>query len=273
MTAAQYAAVIAVPFALPAHPGGAPVHGAAPTAFQIAETIRVFNADLEELAIASRVGREIKQQILLAVDTRYITALEHEDFGFADVTVAALLTHLTETYGQLTRAEIEANRSSIATAWTPEDPIEELWSRLREIKRISIVAGEELQNDTLMSLTFLMFEATGVFSTACDMWRVKPDADKTMPNFKTHFNTENEERIRKLTIAQAGFHGANAANETPETPPADDVAAAAVVSPAPAPPPAAAGNPHAIANDGVRMYYCWSHGLGTNSRHTSATCN
>ena len=93
MTVAQYAPIGAVAFTLPAHPGGAPVHGAAPTAFQIAETIRVYNADLEEIAIASRVAREIKQQILLAVDTRYITALEHEDFGFADVTIATIRHH------------------------------------------------------------------------------------------------------------------------------------------------------------------------------------
>lgn len=58
------------------------------------------------------------------------------------------------------------------------------------------------------------FETTGVFTTACDIWCcVKPVANKTYANFKIHFATENEERICKLTVNQAGFHGAKAATE------------------------------------------------------------
>ena len=30
---------------------------------------------------------------------------------------------------------------------------------------------------------------------------------------------------------------------------------------------------HAISKDGNKWYYCWTHGLGKNKTHTSATCN
>jgi len=31
---------------------------------------------------------------------------------------------------------------------------------------------------------------------------------------------------------------------------------------------------HAITtNDGLQMYYCWTHGLGFNQTHTSASCS
>jgi hypothetical protein len=116
-----------------------------------------------------------------------------------------------------------------------------------------------------------MFEATGVFTIACDTWRVKAAAEKTYANFTAHFTEENRERLRKLTAAQAGYHGANAI--TPGSPPpevrtdarAPDVAAAAQQPPA-------TPVPHVVTNDGVRMYYCWTHGLGTNATHTSSTC-
>lgn len=270
MPAAEYLALAGQAFDLPAHPGAAPVHGAAATAAQIAETIRIYNATLADLATANTVRGEIKKQIIEAVDRLYLAALEDEDFGFADVTVTAMLTHLQTTYGPLTRVELEENRSSIATAWNLDDPIEHLWARLREIKRISIAGHEELADATIMELTFLMFEKTGVFTTACDTWRVKPTADKTLPNFREHFTTENQERLRKLTAAQAGFHGANAATPAPATP---------SEMPPPVPAPDAVANNTAttptaqvITNDGVRMYYCWTHGLGTNSNHTSASC-
>lgn len=126
MPAAEYLALAGQAFDLPAHPGAAPVHGAAATAAQIAETIRIYNATLADLATANTVRGEIKKQIIEAVDRLYLAALEDEDFGFADVTVTAMLTHLQTTYGPLTRVELEENRSSIATAWNLDDPIEHL---------------------------------------------------------------------------------------------------------------------------------------------------
>jgi len=31
--------------------------------------------------------------------------------------------------------------------------------------------------------------------------------------------------------------------------------------------------PHVVMDDGVHMIYCWTHGLGFNPMHTSATCD
>jgi hypothetical protein len=262
MTDAAYLALTHNAFTLPGHPGPAPVHGDNATGAQIAETIRIYNAELAEIAISSTFRATIKQQIIAAVDDLYLSAISHEEFGFADVTPFQMLEHLQATYGIITRAEVEHNRGSIQSAWNLDDPIEMLWTRLTEIRRISREAQEELSAATIMELTILMFEHTGVFTTACDMWRIKPDGDKTYTNFMAHFTAENKERIRRLTISQAGYQGANAV--TPGTLPT--VAANAATQAAPAP------TNQVIANDGTRMYYCWSHGLGTNPRHTSALC-
>jgi hypothetical protein len=92
-----------------------------------------------------------------------------------------------------------------------------------------------------------------------------------------HFEKGNKERIRKLTTKAAGYHGANAAissnastsGETLPTTilkdnPSQDTAAAATTL--------TANTASIRTNSNVTMYYCWTHGLGKNQAHTSATC-
>lgn len=243
---------------LPAHPGAAPTHAAGASGPTIAENTRVYNATLAELDKANNVHAELVNQILAAVPDKYLAALQHDDYGYATVTIAQMLTHLTTTYGRLTRTDLEKNRASITSCWNCDEAIEDLWLRLSEIKRIATDGNEPLTDNAIMELTFLMFEQTGVFTTACDMWRTKATADKTYGNFQIHFAAENEERLRKLTLGQVGFHGANAAT---------------IINPAPAQTPPTIPTPaRVIANNDVHVYYCWTHGLGFNTGHTSATC-
>jgi len=97
------------------------------------------------------------------------------------------------------------------------------------------------------------------------MWRTRPAANKTFPEFCVYFTAKNKDRLRKLTTSQAGFHGANAA-----------IAAVTTSPSAAAKPVTLMSSQHTAivtTNDGSSMYYCWTHGLGFNKTHTSATCS
>jgi hypothetical protein len=86
---------INIAFAIPVHPGNAPaVHHAAATGVQIAETIRLFNQEIDDHRLYERVQAELKQQLLKAVDSRYLQVLEDLDFGYADVSPQTMLNHL-----------------------------------------------------------------------------------------------------------------------------------------------------------------------------------
>jgi hypothetical protein len=89
-----------------------------------------------------------------------------------------------------------------------------------------------------------------------------------MDNFKKHFCTKNKARLAKLTAQTAGYHGAHAASSVSPS--------VTTTSTPPAPPPVnntvAAATPSVLTDDSVRMYYCWSHGLGKNKEHTSRMC-
>ena len=275
MPAAPYIALTGHAFTLPNAPGPAPVHLAGATNFEINETIRLYNVAVVDIRTAHSVRAAIKAQILKAVENTYLTVLQDATFGFSDVTPTTMLEHLYTTYGTLTHDDLEANRKKLSEPWNVDNPIEDLWAAVEEIKRIAAGAQEPLSEAVCMGMLFTMLEGLGVLTWACDTWSRKPAADKTWANFQAHFSAEDKERLRKLTSGLAGFHGANAATDA--TPPVDlHTAFAATTTPATprrtptaVPPTPAAG---VLTNDGTRAYYCWTHGLGTNANHTSATC-
>jgi hypothetical protein len=192
---------------------------------------------------------------------RYFRLLADPDFGYADVSVAALLMHLRSTYGTITLEDLETNRARLSADWNPDSPIEDVWALIRETQRFAADGNDPISDTTVLSLLLTAFEKTGVFTTAVDKWRDKDPADWTLANFQAHFTKANIERKRKskLTAQSGGFHTANAAAGNPP--------------PTPSTPPATPGGPSSFRGPtGISWYYCHTHGLGRNKAHTSPTC-
>ena len=136
MTPAAYLARAGVAFDVPVHPGNAPVHAPLATAAQIAETIRLFTQTTKEHKMYLTVHACLKQQLLKAVDYRYLQILEDPDYSYADVTPLAMLEHLETTYGQITPEDIEKNHNLLSGEWSPDSPIEDICWNVSFIVRI-----------------------------------------------------------------------------------------------------------------------------------------
>jgi len=126
MPTADYFTLTGVAFQLPAHPGDNPILLASATQFVLSKLVHVFKAELAELTLAVTLHEELKKQLLTAINHLYLAALDDNTFGFADVSVADILTHLHTAYGTITHTKLETNQASIATLWTPANPIETL---------------------------------------------------------------------------------------------------------------------------------------------------
>ncbi len=186
MPAADYLARAGVDFDLPIHPGNTPVHAAGATSAQITETNRIYKQAIDEHLLVNTVREQLKQQILKAVSSRYLQILENADFGYADVTPATMLLHLKATYGRITPEGIETNRSLLSATWSPDDPIEDLWMRIRDCQRYTSAAGEPITDGTAVRPALGVLEKTRVFNAAATKWRDKPYASPTLPHHKTH---------------------------------------------------------------------------------------
>jgi len=93
---------------------------------------------------------ELKKLTLAAVDQLFLASLDDDTFGFAQVSVTDMLTHLQTTYGTITCADLEANCASIATLWSPADPIKLLWECLHEVQCITNVRDDPITNQAII---------------------------------------------------------------------------------------------------------------------------
>jgi hypothetical protein len=265
VTAAAYLVLAEVDFVPPPNPGAVPVHAATATAAQITEANRRFDAARLEFQTYTIVEGLLKRQVLAAVDSIYLDELNDETVGFATATCRDLLQHLRLNYGTITPDQLEDNLRNLERQWQPPSPLEALFQQLKKCQRFAADGNDPITNKTVVRAALKNIEATGLFTDACRDWRKKSEATQTLTAFKTDFSAADKERLRQTTSASAGYHGANAVRAVPR--------AAAPSVPSPAPSSSSSSTPnYRPASTPRNFHYCWSHGLGRNSRHTSRTC-
>ena len=230
---AEYYALTAVPFLIPAHPGQPPDHPAGATNAQIHSTNTTYAFELAKHKEYVTTHNALCTLLLKALPTNCYDILEDDNYGYANVMPLQILSHVQTTYCKITAKHLEKNRELLKAPWNPDDPITTLWTRIRNCKKF----------------------AAPYIST----WHLHGSADHTFTNFIEHFTITNKVRIEELTSLTAGFHSANLAVPMPILPPTTPPAITNLAV------------PHGTA-EGYKMFYCWTHGLSFSQAHTSLTC-
>ena len=94
MDIAAYTAQVGVSFFAPAHPGPTPVHAAGTTGPMITAANRAYDRLVQDYHTYRQTVRELKQQLIAAVNPLYIKTLEDDKFGYANVSPDTILAHL-----------------------------------------------------------------------------------------------------------------------------------------------------------------------------------
>lgn len=261
MPAAEYIALPgAVAYDAPVHPGVQVPAIAGATAIQITQANRVYDKSLERFKLHNSVDIAVKQQILTAVDERFVSTLRDHTLGFALVTAAQILAHLETTYNTVTSEVLEKNRSNISAEWNPDDGMETIYTRITAAQQFATAAGADnaISDATAIFLAITAIENTGIFGDACSDWRKLANADQTMDRFKLDMTHAWKERNRRISAKSAGYEALlitradTKENKSPNKPPTQTT-------------------PDVLVGT-VPMFYCWTHGLGFSSNHTSCTC-
>ena len=262
MEAPAYLQRAGTAFLLPIHPGPQLDHAVNATAAQITAANRAYDSELDVFRRYVQVNEAIRQQILIAVDSTYYNVLEDDTFGYADVTIIVLLAHLQLNYATLSADDLEFNRMRLSETWNPDEPLENLWIKVKHLRAVALAGGEPFLDSTVMRLLLSALEKAGVYTHSICTWRDKPELERNWGAFQTHFIHGEKERLRLLTAGTTGYHGAHSAlaNVLPS------FAAAASVPVTPAP------STTQFRSNNINLFYCWSHGLNRNPAHTSATC-
>jgi hypothetical protein len=125
-----YNTLSAIPFIQPINPGLQPNILAGATGQQISaitwghtKTHRIWK---EYLA----TDKNLKQQVLAAVNETYYRTLRNRITGFANVTTWQLIEHLYNTYGNINPADLIDNDERMKTTYEPSQPVKVLHDQI-----------------------------------------------------------------------------------------------------------------------------------------------
>jgi hypothetical protein len=246
-----------IAYVTPPDPGIQAPAPAAATAMQITQANRLYDSNVTRFEMHNNVCLELKCMILAAVGDKYVSTLQHLLLRYAQVTVKALLQHLTDTYSEITQEVLENNHSKISAEWNPDNGIEMILMRITDAQQFAATAGDDhiILVSTAMYLALTAIDNTGVFLEPCADWRKHHLAEQTLANFTADFTHAWKEHNRRISAKAARYQALLTTKEEDKENISPDMSSKPDVN-----------------IDGIKMYYCWSHGLGFNSNHTSCTC-
>jgi hypothetical protein len=193
-----------VEFHLPVFPGENPVHPPGANGPVITETNRAHLANLTQFNTYRDIENGLKEMLLAAVPKTFIQVLEHQLFGFSQVSALQLLTHLDTTYGKVTNQDLANNLEQMNHQWDPSAPLEDLWTQIQMARNYAATTSEIMDTNALLSAEKNLTNS-GVFTTAFDQWRIKPSAEQTYDNLMTHFNNADINRLHAKTVSEARY--------------------------------------------------------------------
>ena len=87
---------------MPAAPPAAPTFPANSTGAQISEARRTFSDEVRSFKIYHSFDAVLTQQLLTAIDDKYVKVHKNRNTGYARVTTRTLIENLLQTYGRIT---------------------------------------------------------------------------------------------------------------------------------------------------------------------------
>ena len=123
-----------------------------------------------------------------------------------------VLAYLFETYGKIPSKEVKQKEAEICTmTFHPADPMILLYNPIEQLEKMAQSAQIPYTARQILDIALTVLRNTRDFERALGNWELKPQAQKTWSNFKTHF-TAAQKQLKAIggpTIQQAGYHKVN----------------------------------------------------------------
>ena len=180
------------------------------TQYQIRAAERAHEEETKLFQQYNACDKALKQMLIGAVDSMFLTAVCDPHVGFANITTLELLTHLYRTYGRITDVDLRKNQEVLNEAFDPNLPIESFFRRVEACVDFAAAGQTPFSPQQVVSSAFYTIQKSGYFPDDSKEWRRLPDGDKTWDGFKDHFARAYHELKETMDTAQTGgFHTAN----------------------------------------------------------------
>jgi len=151
-----------VGFIMPPPPPASPAHPVNASAAATAERNRQWVSDVAEYQLINNVLNKITQMIRKAIKSTHYEVLNDPIIGYANVTPEQLLTHLVTNYGAIDRRAMRKNKEQLSNEWSPDAPIEDLWTHVVKVRKIAADGGDPISVATTITTIIDVFKKTGI---------------------------------------------------------------------------------------------------------------
>jgi hypothetical protein len=176
------------------------------------EALRVFHE-------VRGVEKALTQQVVAAVEAKYLLALKNRQTGQFNGNLLEILTHLLTTYGEISPAQLCAfEKDIIEMTYDTTPPIDIVFQKVEDLMMYCDFAQCPFTAEQSIQRAYNIINiinSTGLYKDYIKTWSRRPRADRTWENFKDHFRTAHLElqETGELTLNEAGYGTANLVNE------------------------------------------------------------
>ena len=187
-----YTAVTGHVFTLPVFPGSTPTIPARSTGDVTRRIERIHRESLRVYREVERTDQALKQQLLGAFDDMYLKAQKDAHIGYGNTSTLNLITHLYDSYGNITQIELSENETRMKAPYDITTPIENLFAQIDEAVEFADAGNAPFTAIQIVTTAYLLIFQTGQLEDACDERDKLETPTQTWDAFKIHFSAEHK---------------------------------------------------------------------------------
>jgi type II secretory pathway component PulJ len=209
---AQYALITNVPFVRPIHPGALDIP-AATTGPMAAVLKEAHHENLRLFREVQEVEKALVQQIVQAVEAPYLASIRDRNTNSLRGTVQEVLEHLQTVYGRVSPQMLEDREQELRnTTYNIQHPIDTVFNAVEDYVDFAELGSQPLTQRQIIAKAYVILNKTRRFRNDITDWNRRVEADKTWPNFKTHFRRAHQEfrETTDVTLEESDLRRNNA---------------------------------------------------------------
>lgn len=188
MTKEAYATRSATPFAIPPHPGLVPLFPVGTNQIN-ARILTTQHKNLIYLyKLCCNVQNALKQQILTAIEHKYINNLEDVHTGYSNVLSLQILQHLYTNYGHVSDFDLEDNDAVFHKPINTDEPIKTIWKRIKDCCDFTEQGNTPYSASQILHNVKSVLKKTGLFDIDICEFDCLPIAEQTYKEIQQRLN-------------------------------------------------------------------------------------
>ena len=173
------------------------------TQYRIAQQRHQYAEDMELYREVQKMERTIIQQIVAAIEPKYLRALRDRGTNKINKTIPQILKYLFETFGDVTPKEFKQLRDQVESmVFDPTEPVDTIFSEIEDLENIADMADNPMRERQKIDMAYLIIQNSKKFNSSLTKWD-RRENDKTWDDFMQFLRKEqkNMRRTGELTMS------------------------------------------------------------------------